>query len=206
MAVLLASVDDTVGPPEQAVIGVGDEGLLRGDGVFEVIRLFDGRPFALGEHMERMSGSAQRLRLPFDAAAVEAQAHALIAAGADCGAGLIRLVVTRGGRRIALLESSPELPEMLALVTITYSPTRVLDQIKSLSYGANMLCSRLARERGADDALLVTPHGRVLEFPTKSFFYVLGDGVLSTPPLTSTSSTRSPAATCSPRPTYANAR
>jgi branched-chain amino acid aminotransferase len=46
-----------------------------------------------------------------------------------------------------------------------------------------MLCSRIARERGFDEALMVTPHGRVLEAPTSSFFWVDGDGVLCTPPL-----------------------
>ena len=66
---------------------------------------------------------------------------------------------------------------------MTYAPTRVLDGVKSLSYAANMLCSRLARERGFDEALLVTPHGRVLEAPTSSLFWVDGDGVLCTPPL-----------------------
>jgi branched-chain amino acid aminotransferase len=66
---------------------------------------------------------------------------------------------------------------------VTYAPTRVLDGVKSLSYAANMLCSRLARERGYDEALLVTPHGRVLEAPTASVFWARGDGVLSTPPL-----------------------
>jgi branched-chain amino acid aminotransferase len=45
-----------------------------------------------------------------------------------------------------------------------------------------MLASRLARERGADEALLVTPHGRVLEAPTSSIFWVI-DGRLHTPPL-----------------------
>jgi branched-chain amino acid aminotransferase len=58
----------------------------------------------------------------------------------------------------------------------------VLDGVKSLSYAANMLTTRIAREHGADEALLVTPHGRVLEGPTTSFFYVL-DGSLHTPPL-----------------------
>ena len=48
-----------------------------------------------------------------------------------------------------------------------------MDGIKSLSYGANMLATRLAKERGCDEALLVTPHGRVLEAPTCSFFYAL---------------------------------
>ena len=59
----------------------------------------------------------------------------------------------------------------------------MLDGIKSLSYGANMLCGRLARERGFDEALLVTPHGRVLEAPTSSLFWVDQDGTIYTPPL-----------------------
>jgi branched-chain amino acid aminotransferase len=46
-----------------------------------------------------------------------------------------------------------------------------------------MLAGRVARERGADDALLVTPHGRVLEAPTSSIFWV-ADGQVRTPPLT----------------------
>jgi branched-chain amino acid aminotransferase len=66
---------------------------------------------------------------------------------------------------------------------VTYAPTRVLDGIKSLSYGANMLCTRLAQERGFDEALLVTPHGRVLEAPTSTLFWVDADGALCTPPL-----------------------
>ena len=66
---------------------------------------------------------------------------------------------------------------------MTYAPTRVLDGVKSLSYAANMLCSRLARERGFDDAVLVTPHGRVLELPTASLFWVGDDGTLCTTPL-----------------------
>ena len=46
-----------------------------------------------------------------------------------------------------------------------------------------MLATRLARERGFDEALLVTPHGRVLEAPTSSIFWAGADGVLCTPPL-----------------------
>jgi branched-chain amino acid aminotransferase len=75
------------------------------------------------------------------------------------------------------------MPERVRLGVVEYAPTRVLDGIKSLSYGANMLCSRLARERGFDEALLVTPHGRVLEAPTSTFFWVDPDGALNTPPL-----------------------
>ena len=79
----------------------------------------------------------------------------------------------------------PELahqPGVIRLSCVTYSPTRVLDGVKSLSYGANMLATRLARERGFDEALLVTPHGRVLEAPTSSVFWIEGEEIF-TPPL-----------------------
>ena len=81
-----------------------------------------------------------------------------------------------------MLEALPVLGESVALASVTYSPTRVLDGVKSLSYAANMLASRLARERGSDEALLVSPHGRVLECPTASFFVVVAGAIL-TPPL-----------------------
>jgi branched-chain amino acid aminotransferase len=178
---MLASVDGEVMDAANARISVLDDGLLRGDGVFEVIRIYAGRPFALDEHLDRMGHSAASLRLPFDEDAVRADVDALLRAGGPIDYAL-RLVVTRGGRRIGLLEAPRVFPETIALATVTYAPTRILDGVKSLSYGANMLASRLALEAGADEALLVTPHGRVLEGPTTSFFYVL-DGELRTPPL-----------------------
>jgi len=179
---LLASIDGTITPVSEATIPVTDEGLIRGDGVFEVVRLHDGVPYALDEHLERMERSADTSLLPFDAAATRADLEALLAAAEATPDG-VRLMQTRGGRRIAILEELPSYPPSIALASVTYAPTRVLDGVKTLSYGANMLCSRLAREQGADEALLVTPHGRVLEAPTSSIFYVAG-GRLCTPPLT----------------------
>src|SRR5918996_2570328 len=177
----LAILDGDVMDVAQAQIPVTDEGLLRGDGVFEVVRLYGGRPYGLEEHLERMQRSAAALRLPFDVGAVRDDARTLLAR-CEPADGALRLLVTRGGRRIGIVEDLHDLPDTVALATITYSPTRVLDGVKSLSYAANMLATRLAQEQGADEALLVTPHGRVLEGPTTSFFYVL-DGSLYTPPL-----------------------
>jgi branched-chain amino acid aminotransferase len=93
------------------------------------------------------------------------------------------MLFTRGGHRIVLLEELKQRPETLALALITYAPSRIMDGVKSLSYASNMLATRLAQERGCDEALLVTPHGRVLEAPTCSFFYALGGEQLFTPPL-----------------------
>lgn len=179
----LASVDGAIMLASAATIPAVDPGLLRGDGVFEVVRVYDGQPFALEEHLRRMERSALNLRLPLDLEAVRAEAHRLLAhAGAGPDHELLRIVVTRGGRRLLLTEPMPEAPDHIRLCTITYSPTRLLDGVKSLSYAANMLASRLAREQGFDEALLVTPHGRVLEAPTSSIFWIK-EGEVLTPPL-----------------------
>ena len=167
----------------EAMIPATDEGLLRGDGVFEVVRVYDGKPFALEAHLQRLQRSAANLRLPLDLESVRADVAGLLAQG---GSGpdhdLLRVVITRGGRRVLLTEPLPATPEQIRLGTINYAPTRILDGVKSLSYAANMLATRIARERGFDEALLVTPHGRVLEAPTSSIFWV-EDSKLFTPPL-----------------------
>ena len=178
---MLASVNGTIGPAEEARIPVTDEGLTRGDGGFEVMRLYDGRPFALADHLARLDNTCAGLRLPYEDEALQAEIGALLEAAGPVDA-LMRVVLTRGGRRILTIEPLPARPPVARVATITYSPTRVLDGLKTLSYAGNMLAGRLARERGFDEALLVTPHGRVLEGPTWTFFWVAG-GRLHTPPL-----------------------
>jgi branched-chain amino acid aminotransferase len=176
-------LDGRIVPTAEATIPVTDEGLLRGDGAFEVIRVYDGRPFALDDHLARLRRSTENLRLPADLDAVQTDVDALLAATPeeerDC---YLRVVLTRGGRRILIIEPTRPYASTIALATVTYAPTRVLDGVKSLSYAANMLATRLANEQGAEEALLLTPHGRVLESTTSSFFWAR-DGVLRTPPL-----------------------
>src|SRR6266699_170761 len=108
----LACLDGELIPSGRAHIPVTDEGLLRGDGVFEVVRLYGGRPFGLDQHLQRMTRSAANLLLPFDRTAIEEDARSLLAA-AQPGDGLLRILVTRGGHRVALLEPLPALPQRL---------------------------------------------------------------------------------------------
>src|SRR5262245_56707577 len=178
---MLASLNGTIGPADEARIPVTDEGLTRGDGGFEVARLYGGRPFAMDDHYARLERTCQGLRLEADFDALRAEVDALLAEAGPVEA-LIRIVLTRGGNRILTIEPLPHRAPIARVATVTYSPTRVLDGLKTLSYAANMLAGRLAREQGFDEALFVTPHGRVLEGPTWSFFWVSG-GRLLTPPL-----------------------
>jgi branched-chain amino acid aminotransferase len=92
-------------------------------------------------------------------------------------------VITRGGRRVLLIENLPDKGASVRLATITYSPSVILTGVKSLSYGANMQATRIAQARGADEALLVRPDGIVLEAPTSTIFWVTAGGGLRTPSL-----------------------
>jgi branched-chain amino acid aminotransferase len=178
----LASVDGTVRPTAAAMVPMKDDGLYRGDGAFEVIRLYGGKPFALVDHLDRLERSAGAIELEFDRPALEREIEALLAAAGDVD-GQLRLIVTRGGRRIAATEPIPGHGETLRLATVTYSPSVILNGVKSLSYAANMEATRIAKGRGADEAVLVRPDGIVLEPPTSAIFWVAAAGELRTPAL-----------------------
>jgi branched-chain amino acid aminotransferase len=178
----LASVDGAIAPTAEATVPMKDDGLYRGDGAFEVIRLYGGRPFALADHLDRLGRSAAAIELEFDRGALEREIEALLAEHGEAD-GQLRLIVTRGGRRIAATEPLPPHGESLRLATVTYSPSVILNGVKSLSYAANMEASRIAKARGADEAVLVQPDGTVLEPPTSSIFWVSPQGALRTPAL-----------------------
>jgi branched-chain amino acid aminotransferase len=179
----LASVDGRIGPTSEATIGLKDDGFYRGDGAFEVIRLYAGKPFALVDHIDRLGRSAAAIELQFDRAALEAEIAALLEQAGPVE-GQMRLIVTRGGRRIAATEPIPPHPETVSLQTVTYCPSVILNGVKSLSYAANMQSTRIAKSNGADEAVLVRPDGTVLEPPTSSVFWVSPEGELRTPALT----------------------
>jgi branched-chain amino acid aminotransferase len=176
----LASVDGAISPTAEATIALPDDGLYRGDGVFEVIRLYGGRPFALKQHLDRLERSAAVIELQVERTLLELELDGLLDAF-GAGDAQLRIVITRGGRRILLIENLPDKGASVRLATVTYSPSIILTGVKSLSYAANMQATRIAQGGGFDEALLVRPDGIVLEAPTSTIFWVSPQGDLRTP-------------------------
>jgi branched-chain amino acid aminotransferase len=181
-AKLLCSVDGSVMPVGEASVSIMDDGLIRGDGAFEMLKLYNGAPFALGDHLNRLEHTTEGIFLEWDRGAFESEIAELLDANRQRDAEL-RLVLTRGGRRIAIIEPPHEFAHGLSLSSVRYQPTIVLTGLKTLSYAGNMTASRIAKRDGADEALLVGPDGTVMEAPTSTIFWVDGEGTLHTPKL-----------------------
>lgn len=179
---LKASVDGQLLDPSEASISVLDDGLLRGDGVFEAIKLYDGHPFRLDAHLARLARSAAAIDLPFGDSALRGEIRALLAAAGPIEA-MLRIVITRGGRRILLVERIPDWPDRARIALVPLSPSEILAGVKSISYAANMHATRIAAKQGADEAVYLNADGVVLEAPTSSIFWVGTDGRLRTPAL-----------------------
>lgn len=186
-------MDGTPVPLEDAAVSVTDVGLLRGYGVFEVLRAYDGRIFRLAEHLDRLEASARLVGIPLpprnDIAAW------CVDRGAE-GDVAVRLVITggtdmealgTGSRAIVYAEEFSGLQESMTL-TVKSAPwhadgaTFELAGAKTLSYGANMAVNRASRAEGFDGPLLVGRSGRVLEGPHFTVAWVT-DGVVETPSL-----------------------
>jgi len=186
--------------PATPVIHADDPGLLRGLAAFETLRVYGGRPFALDEHLARLTRSTERMGVGLPAAAdLRALAiEAIEAAGAaDCS---LRFTVTGGpiGSGPVAMVLIGELPSNLeadraagiSLITLqlgTDPRARIdapwlLDGVKSTSYAVNMAARDEALRRGADDAVFLAADGTVLEGLTTNMWWRRG-GTLYTPAL-----------------------
>jgi branched-chain amino acid aminotransferase len=179
-----ASIDGQRVPLAEAVLPLTDPVVLRGDGIFETLGVWGGRAFALEDHLGRLVRSLEAAGLaPVDLDRLRAEvAEVLDGVTADAA---LRLVVSASGRRIVLLDHPPQRPPLRRLVLVPapwISPHSPLAGVKSLSYQPNMAALRAAQDAGADDALLHTPDGIVLEGTTFGVCWVV-DGVVEAPAL-----------------------
>jgi 4-amino-4-deoxychorismate lyase len=194
--VLLLLDDPTrVVDPATPLLRADDLGVVRGESVFETLRVAGGRPAFLDLHLRRLERSARRVGLDLPAG-WEALARAAAATQHD---GMLRLTCTKGApgeRPVGFAVAGPLPPETvrgreqgIRVVTLTLgvaadvrsSAPWLLGGVKSTSYAVNMATQRAAQERGADDAIWLSSDGEVLEAPTATAAFVL-DARVVTPP------------------------
>jgi len=188
-----------------AKISVYDHGLLYGDGIFEGIRIYDGKVFRLRQHVERLYESARaiRLEIPLTREQMHEAVTSTVQANMALSPGYIRLVVTRGAgylgldprkagnpQVIIIVESialyPPELYEnglsIVTVSTIRNHPNALNPRIKSLNYLNNILAQIEAVEAGCFEALMLNHKGEVAECTGDNIFLVK-QGALKTPPV-----------------------
>jgi branched-chain amino acid aminotransferase len=199
-----ASVNGLISPAGEARVSILDNGFTFGDSVYETLRTYGGRPFALSRHLARLRASASRLGFAIpDGDAELGRTLETLLARAGNPESFIRLIVTRGvgdisyhfervkGPTVVMavkpFEAFPEshytegVP--LALVAIRRNHPSALDPaIKSCNLLNNVLAVREAQARGAVEALLLNLEGQVAEGASTNVFLVK-EGVAVTPPL-----------------------
>jgi 4-amino-4-deoxychorismate lyase len=190
----------------EAALDPLDLALVRGEAVFEAMRVYAGRPFRLGAHLDRLAASARAIDLSLPGGLEQLAARAAAATGD--GDGVLRLICTKGrdgpareapgaGGPVAFAICT-EVPSsfeeerrrglrVVLLTTATDPLLRaaspwLLGGVKTISYAVNMAAQREARARGADDAVLVGLGGELLEAPTANLWWRTGH-TLHTPSL-----------------------
>jgi len=181
--------------PGEPVLVPDDEGFTRGRAAFETMRVYDGRPFRLAQHLVRLQGSAERIGLERpDADEFVALATVALERAAAPEATL-RLYWTPGPpggdhRAIVMVGPIPGWIEdarergqgLVSLLHPRRSAPWLLPATKSTSYAVSMAAETEAKARGADDAVFVDAEGIVLEGPVTNIWWREGD-VLVTPSL-----------------------
>lgn len=184
--------------PEAPAVRVSDHGFTVGDGVFEAVKVVDGRPFALTRHLDRLTSSARGLGLPEPDAARVRGAVDEVLAGQDLPLGRIRITWTGGpapmgsGRGSAaptlVVAASPMEPHPPSTAVCTVPWTRnensAVAGLKTTSYAENVVALAHAAERGASEAVFANTRGHLCEGTGSNVFYAVGDE-LRTPTLAS---------------------
>jgi len=187
----------------EARIPVLDHGLLYGDGVFEGIRVYDGRVFELEAHLRRLYESAKviRLDMPMSSSELAGAVKKTVEANGLVD-GYIRLVVTRGigtlglnplvcknGHLFIIADKIQLYPEELyengmkvvSATTVRNHPLAIPPQVKSLNYLNNILAKIEALDNNVPEAIMYNHEGYVSE-ATGDNVFIVREGLIYTPP------------------------
>lgn len=188
---------------EEAVVSVMDHGLLYGVGAFETLRLYQGHPFLLDDHLERLNEGLKRMsiRPPYSHKEWERQIIELKERNHLPNAS-VRITVTGGAEGLGLTPSSYERPStMIFIRPLPFDPAELFQKGKRLQVvsvprqapggvekykTSNYLNSVLARQEVKEfpqtEGIMLTPDGALAEGIVSNLFFVSG-GVLHTPSL-----------------------
>src|SRR4051794_37707660 len=198
-----AFVNGTIGPIETAAIPVLDHGFMYGEGVYEVLRTYNGEPFLYDQHIARLrcSAAAIHLDLPFDDATLRSWVDRTSAAAGLEGDTYIRILTTRGigeltydvratpAPSVVIVIKPQAAPDprlrnegiVISLVSILRNhPGSVNPMIKSNNLLNNALAMQEAQRRGAEEALMLNYRGEISECSQSNVFLVR-EGVALTP-------------------------
>lgn len=179
---------------EEAKIPVSDLGLLRGYGVFDYLRTYNGQPFRLWDHLLRLKSSAEQigLHMPNTLEEIQQIVEELLEKNGFKESS-IKIIVTGGISADQLL---PEKKSSLIIMVYPFKPfpkehynkgikvistrnLRPFPAAKTTNYISAIFALQKAREKGAQDALYVNAQEQILETTTSNFFG-FKDGVLIT--------------------------
>jgi branched-chain amino acid aminotransferase len=193
--VTLAFWNGRLATREEVCVDPGDAGFLFGDGLFETLRVDDGKARDVEAHLDRLAAGLQRLEIaiPEDRTALE-EALAAVAEAAPRPTSRLRVTITRGhgGTPTRLIAASPYEPPgedlyrqgvpVVLVQDLRVDSAGPLAGLKSLNYQLNRLALRRAEAAGAWEALLLNEQGRLVEGSRCNVALVLEDGTF-TPPL-----------------------
>ena len=186
-------------PEAQAVVPVNDRGFMYGDGLFETMRVVDGRPFRLAQHLERLARGADFLKIkcPFPPKELQEIAGQLVEQNRMSDA-ILRVTLTRGpGERgytprtdgrptvVMTMHKAPLLdqPVQWSLITSSYRipAAEPLSSFKTLNKLTHVMARLEAVMQGADEALLINSNGEVAETASGNLFWVYQDNICTVP-------------------------
>lgn len=197
----IAYVDGQLVENDEATISINDRGFLYGDGLFETIRVYDGKPFLVGSHINRLRWGANKIHMSINRSKETLKKAITDTVNANnMKNALARLTVTRGVSPERIKIRPDAKPTIVitcdefdgyrdsyydrGIPVITVTDTRSdFALIKSINFLPNLLAKHKADSEDAFEAIFVTKKGFVMEGSTSNVFIVL-DGMLITPPLT----------------------
>jgi branched-chain amino acid aminotransferase len=199
------NVNGRISADRDAAISVFDHGFLYGEGIYETLRTYNGRPFLYDRHMRRLRRSAKMivLDLPFSDEELAAQIRETMAAAQFDGEAYIRVLVTRGIGELTYDPKATPTPSVVIIIKpnvdppaeafakgvkvclspiMRNHPQSVNPMIKSNNLLNNALAMQEALRRGGSEAIMRNYRGELTECTQSNFFIVKG-GIALTPPV-----------------------